>query len=63
MAQRRQRDVFDVDPSDLEHALPLVRRPDVRRHGIVDGSLHLGNAGKVAAAIESLSKPFKATQR
>ena len=50
VAQTRERDILDVDPLDFKHSLPLVGRPDVRGHGIVDRREHLRHARKVAAA-------------
>lgn len=52
VAQARERDVLDVDPLDLEHTLPLVGRPHVRGHGVVDRREHLRHARKVAAAVD-----------
>lgn len=50
MPQRREGDVTDVDPPNLEDALPLVACPNVRGHRVVDRGEHLSHTGEVTAA-------------
>lgn len=53
MSQAGVGDVPDEDPADLEHALPLIGRPNCAASGVIDRGQHLCHAAEMSRCIDA----------